>query len=148
MKPIYLSFFTKKYTTLSLFILLFGSSISQAQNAEKIDCTVLKNCQLQYVENEDKTAYIVILNDKHVEYYENGKYYIKSDLKWLNACEYDATMTEITLPNFPFQPGEVMHVTFERFEDHFVYGTGVVRGQKFPIAFKITKYIMSSIPKK
>jgi hypothetical protein len=110
-----------------------------AQNKKEIDCKILKNIKLKYVNNDDKTAYVVIKDNKHVEHLQGDKYFIKSDLDWISDCEYNAKMTEITLPNFPFKPGAVMNVKFEKMEDGFVTGTGTVNGSSFPIKFEIIK---------
>jgi hypothetical protein len=116
---------------------LFIVTISYAQIDKIQDCKILKYSKLKYVDNDDKTAYIVIKNNKHVEYFENEKYFIKSDLVWINECEYNATMTQITLPNFPFKPGEVMNVKFEKIENGIVTGIGMVRGNSFPVKFEL-----------
>lgn len=44
-------------------------------------------------------------------------------------------MTEITLPDFPFKPGEIMNVKFEKIDGKNITGTANVRGNKFPIKF-------------
>jgi hypothetical protein len=120
--------------------LLFSSCIKGiSQTVEKIDCKILKHTKLKYVENDDNTAYVSINDNKHIEYLENGKYFIKSDLVWINECEYNAKMTEITLPNFPFKPGEVMNVKFQKIENGIVEGIGTVHGETFPVKFKIIK---------
>ncbi len=98
---------------------------------------MLKNAKLRYADAPNRTDYVVININKHVEYLENGKYYIKSDLDWINECEYNATMTEITLPNFPFKAGEVMNVKFQKIENGMVYGISTVLGQSFVVKFEI-----------
>lgn len=123
---------------ISISFLFLISTISIAQS-NAVDCKILKNIKLKYVNNPDKSAYVVIKNNKHIEYLESGKYYIKSDLDWISDCEYNAKMTEITLPDFPFKPGEIMNVKFEKFENGFVTGTGSVRSDTFPIKFEIVK---------
>jgi hypothetical protein len=127
------------FKSLSLLILFLTTTISIAQSNEKFDCKILKNIKLKYADNADNTAYITIKDNKHVENLEGGKYYIKSDLEWLSDCEYNATMTEITLPDFPFKAGEIMNVKFEKIQDGFIYGTAAVRGNSFPIKFIIIK---------
>ena len=122
-----------------IVILLLITTISKAQSSVRIDCKILKAIKLKYVNDPDKTAYVVIDNTKHIEYLRDGKYFIKSDLEWVSDCEYNAKMTEITLPDFPFKPGEVMNVKFEKIENGFVFGTGSVRGNTFPVEFKIVK---------
>jgi hypothetical protein len=110
-----------------MFLFLSISGFSQT------DCKFLKDCELTY--DDGNVGLIVIKNQKHIEYFEDGKYFIKSDLEWLNECEYNATMTEITLPNFPFRPGKIMNVKFESIDGKNITGTGMVDGNKFPIKF-------------
>lgn len=132
-------FFKTAKTSIFLFVLFLTTIISLAQSNQNIDCKILKNIKLKYTDNPDKTAYLTISGNKHVEYLESGKYFIKSDLEWLNDCEYNAKMTEITLPEFPFKAGEIMNVKFENNEGNFITGTAMVRGSSFPIKFEIIK---------
>ena len=129
----------KLFKSLSILIVLLSTTISVAQSNKEIDCKILKDIKLKYVNNPDKTAYVVIKDKKHIEYLEGGKYFIKSDLDWISECEYNAKMTEITLPDFPFKAGEVMNVKFEKIENGFVFGTANVREKSFPVKFEIIK---------
>lgn len=129
----------KLLNSISLLILFLTTTISMAQNNQNFDCKILKDIKLKYAHKLDNTDYIVIKDSKHIENLEGGKYYIKSDLEWLSDCEYNATMTEITLPDFPFKVGEIMNVKFETKKDDFIYGTATVRNQTFPIKFLIIK---------
>ncbi len=125
--------------TFSFLVLFLTVTALNAQSNQEIDCKILKDIKLKYVDNPDKTAYIVIKDKKHIEHLENEKYYIKSDLDWVSDCEYNAKMTDITLPNFPFKAGEVMNVKFEKIENGFIFGTASVRGNSFPVKFEIIK---------
>lgn len=122
-----------------VLILFLTATISIAQISKDIDCKILKNIKLKYINNPDSTAYVVIKNKKHIEYLENGKYFIKSDLDWISECEYNAIMTEITLPNFPFKAGEIMNVKFDKIENGFVFGIAKVRENSVPVKFLILK---------
>lgn len=119
------------------FSLLLIAITCNAQNDKLLDCKTLQNAKLKYADAPNRTDYVVIKNNKHVEYLENGKYYIKSNLDWINECEYNATMTEITLPNFPFKVGEVMNVKFQKIENGIVYGIATVRGQNSDVKFEL-----------
>jgi len=101
------------------------------------DWTFLKDCKLKYLDTEDTTAYVVIKNNHQTEYHENGKYFIKSTIKWFNEREYYMTMTEITLPDFPYSPGEKMKVKFDKIEKDTIYCTTIVRGNIYKGSFKI-----------
>lgn len=129
----------KLFNSISILIILLTTTISVAQNNIEIDCKILKDIKMKYVGITDKTAYVVIKDKKHVEHLRSEKYFIKSDLDWISECEYNAKMTEITLPDFPFKAGEVMNVKFEKIENGFVFGTGTVRSNSFPVKFEIIK---------
>jgi hypothetical protein len=124
----------KSFFSFSIFLL---SITCQAQSNKSLDCQILHNVKLKYADASNRTDYVIIKNNKHVEYLENGKYFIKSDLDWINECEYNATMTEITLPNFPYKVGEVMNVKFQKIENGKVYGIATVRGQKSVVNFEL-----------
>lgn len=129
----------KLLQSLSLFILFLITTTSMAQNNQNFDCKILKDIKLKYAHKEGDKDYVTIKGNKHVESLEDGKYFIKSDLEWISDCEYNAKMTEITLPDFPFKVGEIMKVKFEKKENDFIYGTASVRNQTFPIKFIIIK---------
>ena len=122
------------------FAILVISITCQAQSDKLLDCKILHNAKLKYADAPNRTDYVVIKNNKHVEYLANGKYYIKSDLVWINECEYNATMTEINLPDFPFKAGEVMNVKFQKIENGIVYGVATVRGQNSDVKFELISY--------
>ncbi|WP_337964696.1 hypothetical protein [uncultured Flavobacterium sp.] len=129
----------KLLNSLSLLILFLTTTISMAQNNQNFDCKILKDVKLKYAHKLDNTDYITIKDNKHVENSEGGKYYIKSDLEWLSDCEYNAKITEINLPNFPFKVGEIMNVKFEKIKNDIIYGTATIRDQTFPMKYKIIK---------
>ncbi len=109
------------------------------QETTKTNCSILKHGKFKYIDIEDTSAYVIINNTKHIEYHNNNKYYIKSDIKWLSDCEYEMTMTEITIPNFPFKPGDLMNVKVNKIENEVIYYTSTVNGSSWPGRFKIIK---------
>lgn len=124
------------------YILLLSLSLTIncfSQSLEKPNCEIIKHSKLKYIGIADTTAFIVINNKDHIEYEQNKKYFIKSQLEWVNDCEYNATITEITSPNFPFAPGEVMNVKFDNIENDIISYTATVRGKSFKAKMKITK---------
>jgi hypothetical protein len=108
--------------TLLTFILLITGAVAYSQT----DCSVLKHAKLKYVNYSDTSTYILINGDQHIEYYANEKYYIKSKIKWVSDCEYIMTMTDITLPDFPYHPGDYMDVKIEKIEGDLVTYSSVV----------------------
>ena len=121
------------------YLLLFFTlvcAISYGQN-DSSHCKILKNIKLKYTQTDDQSSYIIIKNNDHIEYHRNDKYFIKSKLVWISDCEYNMTMTEITLPNFPFGPGEVMNVKFTKIEKDSIQYIATVRGQSVEGKFVI-----------
>lgn len=129
----------KSFNSLYLLVLLLTITISMAQKNQNFDCKILKDIKLKYAHKPDNRDFITIKDNKHIESLESGKYFIKSDLEWLSDCEYNATLTEISLPNFPFKVGEIMNVKFEKIKDTIIYGTATIRNQTFPMKFIIIK---------
>ncbi|WP_161625344.1 hypothetical protein [Flavobacterium suncheonense] len=121
----------------SAFLLLIAFSFSSFGQSKKIDCKVLKDCRLRYMDIDDPNSYIVIKGDKITEYLNNGKYYIKSELKWINDCEYQAKIIEINVPEFPFGPGTSMNVQINKIENGLVYYTSIISGEKIDGVFEI-----------
>jgi len=58
-------------------------------------------------------------------------------LEWINDCEYNMTMVEITLPDFPFHVGDMMNVKFTSIQDSIATCIATVKGQILNGAFKI-----------
>ncbi len=127
----------KLFKILSIALLFLTVTLASAQSKETSDCKILKKISLKYTSGKDKTAFVIIKNKKHVEYFQNKKYFIKSDLTWLSDCEYNAKITAITLPNFPYKPGDVMNVKFERIDKGVVSGIATIHGTSFPVQFEI-----------
>ena len=111
----------KNYIALIAVLLFAATGHSQ-------DCSVLKNGKFKYVDNP--SAWFVIKGNKHTEYLENGKYYIKSSLKWTSDCSYTMTMVKCTAPDFPFKPKDVMTVNITKIEDGVIYFSSEVKGEK------------------
>ena len=119
--------------TLIVFILLtlmaFTSSVK-----EDVDCGIMHEGTFTYYDNKDIVK-VVIKGEEHIEYYNDGKYYIKSKITWLNECEFDISMKEITLPNFPFQIGDIMHVKITKVEVNIIYCTSKIKGHELYAVF-------------
>ena len=122
-----------------LLTLIFNSIVSFSQSTDTLNCKFLRHSKLQYINSQDSTAYVIINDKDHIEYLYGEKYYIKSTLNWLNDCEYEMTMTEITLPNFPFHAGDMMHVKCDSIEGDIINFTGTVKGETFKGQFRVMK---------
>jgi hypothetical protein len=107
-------------------LLLLFAKDSFGQEGNKMDCTILRNGKFKYLNfDQDTSAYVVINNENHIE--------------WVNDCEYNMTMTKITLPNFPYHPGDIMNVKVYKIEDGIIYYTSTVKGVSWKGKFKIIK---------
>ena len=128
-----------KIVKILILLLVLTSLNTFSQTGEKINCTALKNCKLQYFELDDTATYIIIKGNKFIEFIDGGKNYIKSNLEWINECEYKATITEITVPNTPYKIGDFLTVKIDKISNKIVYYTATFEGFSFPGKFKIIK---------
>lgn len=111
-----------KYLLLAITVTLAAPALGQ------LECSEYKKGKFQYVDYPN--AWFVIKGNKHTEWVENGKYYIQSTLKWNSDCSYTTTLKKTTVPDFPYKPGDVMTVTFNRTEEGVIYYTSELRGEK------------------
>ena len=91
----------------------------------------MKNGTFKYLEAPDTSAYFVITDTTHTEFYGQGKFFIKSQMIWVKPCQYLLRMTENTIPGFPFKPEDVMIVTINKIEGDIVYYTSEVNERKW-----------------
>ena len=91
----------------------------------------MKSGKFKYLEAQDTSAFFEITDTSHTEYYNNGKYYIKSEMSWISDCQYSMKMLENTIPEFPFKPGDVMLVTIKRVDNDIIFFTSEVNGMKW-----------------
>jgi hypothetical protein len=94
----------------------------------QLDCNAFKKGKFEYVDFPG--TFFTIDSSKHMEYIDNGKYYIESSLKWTSDCTYVTVMKKCTVPDFPFKPGDEMTVTFTKNEEGIIYYTAVLKGEK------------------
>src|SRR5215208_4865150 len=107
------------FFVLALFFITVG--LASCSNRQ---CSILKQGKFKYLDAEDKTAYLEIKDNKQVEYYQSGKYYIKSDIEWVSACVYELTLTEKTLPDITFKEGDKLTMEVEKIKNDTIYYTG------------------------
>ncbi|QTD36939.1 hypothetical protein JL193_12495 [Polaribacter batillariae] len=68
-----------------------------------------------------KNVLVIYTKDEHVEYFENKKYFIKSDIKWTSEEECYMTLKESNLPNFPFKRGTKLHMKIKKIKRGSIY---------------------------
>ena len=117
---------------ISLFIVL-GFTTHPDKN-----CSILHEGTFTYGSGEDLVT-VEIKGENHLENHKGGKYFIKSKIKWVNDCEYNMTMTEVTIPNFPYKPGDVMNVVINKVEKNEIFYTSTVNGKNWPGKFTKVK---------
>lgn len=127
----------KLIKNLTVILFIISSTLSFSQSTEKINCSILKNCKLKYFEIDDNLTYIIIKDNKHIEFPNSGKNYIKSNLEWVNDCEYNATIIELTVIDSPFIIGDKLNVKFDKIENGIAYYTANFKGQILTGKFKI-----------
>ncbi|KGL62520.1 hypothetical protein [Polaribacter sp. Hel1_85] len=114
----------KMYRLLMLFSLMLLMSFTSK------DCSILKNNSFTY-RNAGKDVLVVFEEAKHAEYHNNKEFYIKSDIEWVNDCEYYLIIKETTLPNFPFKMGTKMHIVVNKVKGKKIYYTSSLGGKSW-----------------
>lgn len=111
--------------------------VAKKQSTEKVNCSLLKNCKLIYSEADDDSTYIIIKDNIFTEYPNGGKNYIKSNLEWVNECEYNAIVTELTTNDLNFKLGDKINVKIDKIANEIVYYTATFEGETIKGKFKI-----------
>ena len=112
----------KTFSAICFLLLLLST-----KNVIGQDCSIAHEGKFKYRNGKDE----VIVETKgkdHTEHHNKGKYFIKSKIEWLNDCEYNMTMTEVTIPNFPYGPGDVMNVKINKVAGKEIFYTSTVKG--------------------
>jgi hypothetical protein len=84
------------------------------------DCSVLKNNSFTYKLSKDDVL-VEFKENKHVEYHQDKKYYIKSNVEWVSDCEYYLVIQDVTLPDFPFKLGSKLHIVITKVKGRKIY---------------------------
>jgi len=112
---------------------------SFCQSPAPSPCAVLKKGKFLYLDGNDKTAYIEMDGNYQIEKSGKNAYFIESTVEWVNDCTYIMTMTKITIPGFPFGPGDKMKVTVTKVDADIIYYTSTVNGTSWNGRFKTLK---------
>ena len=115
--------------TLAAFSLT-AMSLSHTNDPDP-DCKILHKGTFIYGDEEGKPIRVVINGTTHTEFYNGGKYYVKSQLHWDNDCEYTAKIVKTTLPGFPYKKGTKMKVIIDNVDGNKVFCTGTINEQSF-----------------
>ncbi len=108
---------------------IFGAFVSSELEPAN-DCAIVHEGTFNY-QGEAGIVKVVINGKKHTEYHNDGKYYIKSKIEWVNECEYNMTIQKVNIPDFPFGKGDIMNVKITSVKGKNVYYTSKVNGSEF-----------------
>lgn len=109
-------------TTLGIFLATTLVSFSPVD-----DCSIMHDGIFRIADIEENVT-VVIDGSTHFEYYQEG--YLESEINWVNDCEFEMTLKKVTLPNFPFEVGVVMHVRINQIDGNKIYYTAIIEGVK------------------
>jgi len=114
---------SKFFSSLCFFVFFF----CYEKTASAQDCTIVHEGKFKYGTAKEEVS-VEIKGKDHKELHNKGKYFIKSTIEWLSSCEYNMTMVEVTIPNFPYGPGDVMNVKITKIIDKEIFYTSNVKG--------------------
>lgn len=103
------------------------------------ESSVLKNNTYTY-EYKGEDVIVVFNNNEHVEYYNNKKYFIKSQLTWKNKYECVMTIKESTLPDVPFKAGTQLEMKITKTKGDYVYYQSTLGGRTWEGKMKLSNY--------
>lgn len=113
--------FVAKFLIPLLFVASFGAG--EVQN-----CAILKNNSFVY-KLAKKDVLVQFGEENHVEYHQDKKYYIKSNIEWISDCEYNLIIQDVTLPDFPFRLGSKLHIKITKVKGDRVYYKSTMGGR-------------------
>lgn len=87
---------------------------------------------------DKKNVLVIFKNDKCIEYHDNKKYFIKSDIIWISNCEYNLVIRENNLPSFPFTSGTKLNVKIKKIKGNKMFYIGTLDGRSWES--KMVKY--------
>ena len=139
------------FATLFMVFSIFSQDYSFADNsinstAKFVDevtydtnSSILKNNTYVY-EYKGNDVIVVFNNDEHTEYYNNKKYYIKSQLTWKNKYECVITIKDVTLPDVPFKAGTELEMKITKTKGNYVYYESTLAGRTWEGKMKLSNY--------
>lgn len=110
---------------LQLGLLLMLTALMAFTNPEENHCKIAHRGTFVY--GSGSTFVKVVINEnEHTEYHNNGKYYIKSTIKWINNCEFVVSFREITVPDFEYSTADQMYVKINSVEKKEINFTATI----------------------
>ena len=72
---------------------------------------------------------VIFRENEHIEYFNNKKYFIKSNLEWTAHNECYMTLKESNLPNFPFKSGAKLHMKITKIKRGYIHYESTLGGR-------------------
>ena len=98
-------------STIIFLSILFGKYMSAQTHIllspdKKTNCKLIKHGTFKSQDYSTKDYYMVVLNDTITEFVQDGKYYLKSKIEYINSCSYRSNIFEVTIPDYKIKEGE------------------------------------------
>ena len=111
---------------------------TQMSNYDEINYNVNNNEIVPLLEETNYTykykgdnVLVVFTKNRHIEYFNNKKYSIKSNLRWISESECEMTILESNLPNFPFRNGTKLKMKINKVKNGYIYYQSTLGGRSW-----------------
>ncbi|WP_299059261.1 hypothetical protein [uncultured Polaribacter sp.] len=104
----------------------YGNTISTVEKEEIVP--LLNETKYTY-KYKGENVVVVFSESKHVEYFNEGKYFIKSDISWVSEDECYMTLQESNLPNFPFKKGIKLKMKITKIKRGYIFYESTLGGR-------------------
>ena len=74
---------------------------------------------------------VVFSGNVHIEYFNNKKHFIKSNVNWVSVDECFMTIKESNLPNFPFKVGTKLRMKILKIKRGYIYYESTLGGRSW-----------------
>ena len=99
------------------------------QFSNEID-PILEEAQYTYKYKGDNVL-VIFRENEHIEYFNDKKYFIKSELEWTSDTECLMTIKESNLPNFPFSPGTELNMKILKVKRGIIHYESTLGGRSW-----------------
>lgn len=104
------------------------ANIVYSKTDKTIVTPLLENKQFTY-KYQGKKVLVSFSKSKHVEYFNDKKYFIKSNVSWISASECSMEIQESNLPNFPFKKGAKLTLNITKVKRGYIYYSSTLGGR-------------------
>jgi len=89
-------------------------------------CNLMHKGKFKYTSGKEEVI-VTISDSNFTETYQDGKYFVKAQLDWLNDCEYNLVITKVNAPGMMYMPGDEINVKINRVEGIDIFYTATVK---------------------